>query len=134
MEPGMADTQQDNEKLASVRLDSLHRKLDKDTDLQCRYNYVLQEMENDGIIEEVHCDQKVSPHPATFYMPHRPVVKESGSTTKMMPVFDASAAGRNGVSLNDYMEAGPNFMPNLPEILIRFRRRQIALTADITNK
>ena len=130
--PGMADTLQDNEKLARVRLDSLCRKLDKDTDLQCRYNSVLQEMENDGIIEEVPVDQKVSPHPATFYMPHRPVVKESSSTTKVRPVFDASAAGRNGVSLNDCMEAGPNLMPNLPEILIRFRRRKIALTADIT--
>ena len=130
--PGMADTLQDNEKLARVRLDSLCRKLDKDTDLQCRYNSVLQEMENDGIIEEVPGDQKVSPHPATFYMPHRPVVKESSSTTKVRPVFDASAAGRNGVSLNDCMEAGPNLMPNLPEILIRFRRRKIALTADIT--
>ena len=130
--PGMADTLQDNEKLARVRLDSLCRKPDKDTDLQCRYNYVLQEMENDGIIEDVPGDQKISPHPATFYMPHRPVVKESCSTTKVRPVFDASAAGRNGVSLYDCMEAGPNLMPNLPEILIRFRRRKIALTADIT--
>ena len=54
---GMADTLQDNEKLARVRLDSLCRKLDKDTDLQCRYNSVLQEMENDGIIVEVPGDQ-----------------------------------------------------------------------------
>ena len=47
-------------------------------------------------------------------------------------MFDASAPGRNGVSLNDCMEAGPNLMPSLPEILIRFRRRKIGLTADIT--
>ena len=47
-------------------------------------------------------------------------------------MFDASAAGRNGVSLNDCMEAGPNLMPSLPEILVRFRRRKIGLTADIT--
>ena len=31
--PGMADTLQDKEKLTRVRLDSLCRKLDKDTDL-----------------------------------------------------------------------------------------------------
>ena len=127
----MADTLQHNEKLARVRLDSLCRKLDKDTDLQSRYNSVLQDMENYGIIEEVPGDQMVSPHPATFYMPHRPVVKESSSTTKVRPVFDASTPGLNGVSLNECTEAGPNLMPNLPEILMRFRRRQIALTADI---
>ena len=47
-------------------------------------------------------------------------------------MFDASAPCRNVVSLNDCMEAGPNLMPSLPEILIRFRRWKIALIADIT--
>ena len=130
--PGMADTLQDNEKLARVRLESLSRRLARDnSDLAGRYDSVLQEMENERIIEEVPVDEKVSPHP-TYYMPHHPVIKESSSSTKVRPVFDASAAGRNGVSLNDCMEAGPNLMPSLPEILIRFRRRKIGLTADIT--
>ena len=65
-------------------------------------------------------------------MPHRPVVKESSTTTNVRPVFDASAPCRNGVSLNDCMEAGLNLIPSLPEILIRFRRWKVALTADIT--
>ena len=60
------------------------------------------------------------------------MIKESSSCTKVRPVFDASVAGRNGVSLNDCMEAGPNLVPSLPEILIRFRRRKIGLTAYIT--
>ena len=129
----MADTLQDNEKLARVRLESLRRRLARDnSDLAGRYDSVLQEMENERIIEEVPVDETVSPHP-TYYMPHHPVIKESSSSTKVRPVFDASATGRNGVSLNDCMEAGPNLMPSLPEILIRFRRRKIGLTADITN-
>ena len=127
----MADTLQDNEKLARVRFESLSRRLARDnSDLAGRYDSVLQEMENERIIEEVPVDEKVSPHP-TYYMPHHPVIKESSSSTKVRPVFDASAAGRNGASLNDCMEAGPNLMPSLPEILIRFRRRKIGLTADI---
>ena len=129
--PGMVDVLQDNEKLARARLESLCRKLDRDADLSCRYNSVLQDMENDGIIEEVPEDEIVSPHP-TYYMPHRPVVKEGSSTTKVRPVFDASAPSRNGVSLNDCLETGPNLIPSLPEILIRFRRWKVAFTADIT--
>ena len=129
--PGMVDVLQDNEKLARARLESLCRKLDRDADLSCRYNSVLQDMENDGIIEEVPEDEIVSPHP-TYYMPRRPVVKDGSSTTKVRPVFDASAPSRNGVSLNDCLETGPNLIPSLPEILIRFRRWKVAFTADIT--
>ena len=101
--PGMADTLHDNDELARLRLDSLCWKMDKDADLACIYDSALHEMENDGIMEEVPDDQKVSLH-ATY----------------------------NDVSLNDFTEAGPHIMPNLLEILIRFRRRQISLTADIT--
>ena len=89
--PGMADTLQENEKLARVRLESLNRRLARDnSDLAGRYDSVLQEMENERIIEEVPIDEKVSPH-ATYYMPHHPVIKESSSSTKVRPVFDASA-------------------------------------------
>jgi len=37
------------------------------------------------------------------YLPHRPVVKESG-TTKVRPVFDASARERGQPSLNQCLE------------------------------
>ena len=66
-----------------------------------------------------------------FYLPHRPVIKLERMTTKIRPVFDASAKGVNQVSLNDCLETGPNLLPSLIEILIRFRRKRIALVADI---
>jgi hypothetical protein len=64
-------------------------------------------------------------------MPHRPVVREHHSTTKVRPVFDASATAENGISLNDCLEVGPNLLPDLVEVLLRFRRNKIALNADI---
>ena len=64
-------------------------------------------------------------------MPHRPVIKGNVSS-KIRPVFDASAAGPNGISLNDYLESGPSLIPDLVEILLRFRKWNITLTADIT--
>ena len=120
-----------NEKLAKVRLDQLTRRLSKDPSLEERYHAVLQDMCVEGIVEEVPSDQIVGP-PLVYYMPHRPVVKESSLTTKVRPVFDASAKGFNKVSLNDCLHSGPSLLPDLPGILIRFRRWKVALSADVT--
>ncbi len=43
-----------------------------------------------------------------FYLPHYPVLKESNTSTKVGPVFNASCKGVNGVSLYDCLEAGLN--------------------------
>ena len=128
--PGYDGKLVDNISIARNRLNSLRRKLSRDADLKDRYNSVLHEMEENQIIEEVPVDQLSSPYP-TFYLPHRPVVKESSSSTKVRPVFDASAKGANNVSLNDCMETGPNLVPSLVEILCRFRRWPVAVVADV---
>ena len=126
----MADQLLSNKKGALKRLENLEVRFKKDTQLREQYYSIFAEMENHGIIEEVTAE--VSHSGPTYYMPHHPVVKESSTTTKVRPVFDASAKGYNGISLNDCMEAGPNFLPDLPALLIRFRRWKIGLTADVT--
>lgn len=125
-----ADSLQNNFDSAKKRLQSLSRKLEKQPKLKEQYNAALQEMVDTGVAEEVPEEDIPSRNPV-FYMPHRPVVKESSVSTKVRPVFDASAKGSNGLSLNECMETGPNLLPNLVEILVRFRRRPVALVADI---
>lgn len=119
----------DNERTARARLSSLSRRLNRDPNLRSSYDQVLEEMERQGMITEVNTGELV-PYPV-FYLPHHPVVKETSTTTKVRPVFDASAVGPNDVSLNDCLETGPSLIPNLVEVLIRFRRWKVALTADI---
>ena len=119
-----------NEKLARRRLENLGRRLDRDPPLKVRYNAAIKDMAETGIVEEVPVDEVACSGPV-FYMPHHPVVKESAVSTKVRPVFDASAKGFNGVSLNDCMEVGPCLLSNLTEILIRFRRWKFVVTADI---
>lgn len=120
----------DNENCARKRLSVLNYKFEKNPDLKEEYNKVLKSYEENNIIVEVPQSEMESPYP-TYYMPHRPVIKDCVST-KIRPVFDASAAGPNGISLNDCLESGPSLIPDLVEILLRFRRWNIALTADIT--
>lgn len=55
-------------------------------------------------------------------MPYRPVFKETSNTTKVRPVFDVSASGYIGISLNDCMFKDPSLNPDLLEVMIKFRR------------
>ena len=120
-----------NKANAMKRLCSLSARLDKDEQLKQSYNAYFHDMLNEGVIEEVPLGNECSDDNPVFYLPHHPVMKESSVSTKVRPVFDASAKGYNRVSLNDCMDAGPNYLPDLPALLIRFRRWQYALSADI---
>ena len=117
-----------NEQIAQKRLNSLNKRLETNPNLKQRYNEVFSDLEKQGIIEEILPEETSNP---VFYLPHRPVVREDSLSTKVRPVFDASVKGPNNVSLNDCVEVGPKLVPDLVQILLRFRRWKFALTADI---
>ncbi|XP_042892723.1 uncharacterized protein LOC122266866 [Penaeus japonicus] len=119
-----------NESIARRRLNRLQVKLDKDKELKKDYLKVLASYEDENIIEEVPSNEISNVNPV-YYMPHRPVIKLNSSSTKIRPVFDASASCFNGVSLNDCLHSGPSLNPDLVEVLVRFCRWPIAITADI---
>ncbi|XP_065094876.1 uncharacterized protein LOC135715620 [Ochlerotatus camptorhynchus] len=66
-----------------------------------------------------------------FYLPHHAVIKESSTTTKVRVVFDASARTDSGYSLNDVLLKGPVIQDNLLNLLIRFRKHEVALVGDV---
>ena len=96
---GSSSRLQNNEKLAAIRLQNLNRCLTHEPELQVKYDSVIQNMWSSGIVEEVLPHEQKVDRPI-FYMPHRPVVRETAVSSKVRPVFDASARGYNGVSLN----------------------------------
>ena len=68
----------------------------------------------------------------TYYMPHKPVVRESASTTKAKMVFDASAKTHPlAKSVNECVHKGPPQQPLLWDILIRARMSTHLVLADI---
>ena len=63
-------------------------------------------------------------------MSHYPVVRADKETTKIRPVFNASAR-HGGPSLNDCLYAGPNLLSRIYDILLRFRCYLIPILSDI---
>ena len=85
-----------------------------------------------GIIEEVktEIDDKFSAD--VHYLPHHAVLRRDRETTKVRVVYDGSAKSPgNNYSLNDCLQVGPNLIPQLFDVLVKFRSDPIALTADI---
>ena len=46
-------------------------------------------------------------------------------------MFDGAAKTKDGPSLNEVLETGPNLNPDLLSVLLRFRMNRIGWTADI---
>ena len=65
------------------------------------------------------------------YLPHRGVVKLDRETTKLRIVHDASAKSEGGLSLNDVLEKGPNLLPLLLGIPLRFRIGKVGVVGDL---
>ena len=116
-----------NLKVARTRLDSLVNKLNKDGYYE-EYCQVLYEWLAEGIIEAVPDSELQN---ESHYLPHRHVVKLSSATTKVRPVFDASAKEKGFPSLNQCLEKGINLIELVPSILIRFRLSKIGVVSDI---
>ena len=104
--------------MAEGRLASLMRRLKRQPQLLADYHREIHQWQERGFIA-----------PATFhhdgphcYLPHHPVIRDDKSTTKIRPVFDGSASTKEGPSLNNRLETGPNLNPELLAVLQRFQK------------
>ena len=93
-----------------------------------KYDEIIQEQLAEGIIEKVTDEPKGK----KFYIPHKPVIRESAESTKIRIVFDGSArANERSPSLNDCLETGPPLQNLLWNVLVRNRFKAVALAGDL---
>ena len=117
-----------NESGSLKRLDSLVKKLGRDPELLEKYDNIIQKQLAEGIVERV----VETPKDREFYIPHKPVIKETAETTKVRILFDASAKeNEQSPSLDDFLETGPALQNLLWNVLVRNRLKPIALSADL---
>ena len=119
-----------NFQLASGRLCSTIKRLAQDKNLLEKYDGVIKQQLDRGIIEKVTKSEKDGQ--VIHYIPHHPIITPNKSTTKLRIVYDASArTNKSAASLNECMLRGPVILEDLCGILLRFRMHHIALVADI---
>ena len=116
--------------LAWGRLKSLLNGTLKDHTLRKRYDDVFQDYLQKGIIEPVPPNEMETSNPL-HYLCHQAVIREEAKSTKIRVVFDASAAVRGGLSLNQCLYSGPPLTGKLLDILLRFRLRPVGLVSDL---
>jgi len=70
----------------------------------------MKEHEEVGHMEPVKYQEPKQP---CYFLTHHAGFKETSTTTKTRVVFDGSAKTSNGLSLNDFLQVGPTFQPDL---------------------
>ena len=118
----------DHYTLSKKCLEQLKSRLDKNEELKRNYDDVIQEQLNCGVIEKVEDAGSIG---NVTYLPHREIIRNDKTSTKLRIVFDASAKRTNYVSLNEVLYKGPSLNPNLYDLLLKFRIYLIVMTADI---
>ena len=116
----------DNYSLAKRRLFGILKKLRGKPHLLKTYDTIIKDQVKRGFIEEVNPHQ-VHPEAKLHYLPHHGVLKES-STTSLRIVYDCSS---NDPSLNSCLWAGPSLVADLTKLLLSFRLKPYAVSADI---
>ncbi len=96
-----------------------------------RYNQIILEQVQLGIIEEVPQKELQSPLYPCSYILHQGVFRDASTTMKLRVVYDASAKGMSDMPVNQYLLRGPVMLADLCGLLMRFRLAKIALVSDI---
>ncbi|GFW34437.1 integrase catalytic domain-containing protein [Trichonephila clavipes] len=113
--------------IAIRRLNSLWKRLSRDSRYLSLYAEFLKEYEELGHLERV---VESSEPPTHYYIPHHGVLRPEKLTTKLRIVFNGSSPTTTGISLNDILLKG-EVKEDVFETISRFRRHKFAFTTDI---
>ena len=119
----------DNLEMASKRLAQTEKKIKKNPEIETRYSETIEKYIEKGYLRKVE-KKEVQPD-SKWYLPHFPIVDLNRETTKVRIVYDA-AAKHHGLCINDFIHRGPKLQNDLFDILLRFRKHEIAVNCDIS--
>ena len=116
---------------------SLHQKLLKNPKHLEEYNRNIEEYNRNieeqlatGIVEEVPPSNNDQEN--VHYLPHHCVVRKDKVTTKLCVVYDGSATMETrDYSLKDCLFTGPNLIPQIFYLLVKFGQNPVGLVVDI---
>jgi hypothetical protein len=111
------------------RLQKLTKRLENDEALKQMYHDQMLNYITKGQVEAAPAKDPTS---TVFYLAHQAVRKQKHGKTKWRIVFNASSHETNAPSRNEVLEMGPNLLPEILAILLRFILHHTAIISDIT--
>ena len=109
----------ENYELSYWRLKSLHKRILEVPDMLYKYDNIIKDQREKGIIERV--DEKSKEIERKHYIPHHAVFTPVKDTTKVCIVYNASAkTKKTNLSLNECLYRGPVILEDLCGLLLRF--------------
>ena len=120
-------TLENNYPVEKAQVQSLDKKLKKDKALKDMYQKTLDTHLEKGYVKSVTLSDTTPDR--VWYLPHHPVTnpKKPG---KVRRVSNAESKFK-GNSLNSNLLTGPDLLNNLVVLILRFREKPVAITADI---
>lgn len=115
----------DSRHMAFIRMRQMHKRFERDPELQSNYQKFMTEYEDLDHMELV--PEQENDDPSAIYIPHH----SATGAKKFRVVFDGSCKGRNGISINDIQLNGERLQPEITTTIMKFRYHRIALCADI---
>ncbi|GFV18640.1 integrase catalytic domain-containing protein [Trichonephila clavipes] len=112
--------------IAIRRLNSLWKRLSRDSSYLSLYAEFLKEYEELGHLERVF---ELSEPPTHYYIPHHGVLRPEKLTTKLRIVFNGSSPTTTGISLNDILLKS-KVKEDVFETISRFRRHKLICFYD----
>ena len=101
----------ENRELAFGRIKSLVKKMKSNSQLVDKYDAIIQNQLQLGIIERVTSNERDT---TKYYIPHHAVINPDKTSTKVQIVYDASAKIKKGQrSLNECLYPGPTMLKDL---------------------
>ncbi|GFT35070.1 integrase catalytic domain-containing protein [Nephila pilipes] len=110
------------------RFNSWTRRIHANTELKQKYAKQMQGYIDKKQVEAVLKDTQIEVR--LFYLLHHAVKKITNEEIKWRIVFNASSHSPGHPSLNDAFEAGPNLLPDILAMSLRFRLSKIEITSD----
>ncbi|XP_045460360.1 uncharacterized protein LOC123670835 [Harmonia axyridis] len=117
-----------SKKQAVARLLQIERKFETNPSMEQNYKEFIREYIKLGHMKTAEAQPL---NGIQVFLPHQCVIKADSTTTSTRVVFDGSAKTSTGYSLNDVLHSGPKIQQDLTDILFRWRKHRVALTADI---
>ena len=112
-----------------TRLRQLHSRLKKNKELLRDYDNVIKDQVKSEIIEAV--PENDENQAQTHFLSHVSLIRTDRETTKVRVGFDGSAkTDRSTAFIKKCLEIGPNLVPHLFDVVIKFRGYPIAVVAD----